>query len=40
MSLLTAFEAEIRVKATHLIKPGLKTGKKERNMEIKDIFTT
>jgi len=39
-SSLAVSEAEIRIKATHLIKSGLKTRKKERNMEIKDSFTT
>jgi len=36
---LVVFEAETWVKATHLIKSGLKTRKKRENMKIKDIFT-
>jgi len=32
------FEAVIRVKSTHLIKSCLKTQKKKRNMETKDIL--
>ena len=36
-SSLAVFEAEIRVKSTHLIKSCLKTRKKI-NMEIQDIF--
>jgi len=38
-SSLAVFEAAIRVESTHLIKSCLKTRKKNRNMEIKDIFT-
>jgi len=39
MSSLAVFEAEKRVKSTHLIKIMFENQKKKNNMEIKDIFT-
>jgi len=38
MSSLAMLEAAIRVKSTHLIKSCVKTRKKEKNMELKDIL--
>jgi len=38
-SLLAVFEAEIRIKSARLIKSRLKTKRKRKNVEIKDIFT-
>jgi len=35
---LAEFEAEIRVKSTHLIKSCLKTRTKRENMEIKELL--